>query len=246
MKKILLSLCAFLPLFSFGQASEINSVSRLAVGFVFSPDHCYRSLKFDDASKWIGDHRNEREIPKFGFTTGASILYTLNKRVSLESGLLLSNKGEKLKEEFINNPEFYADANGVSPLSWRHTYHYLYLDVPTKINYYLLTGKVKLFISAGISTNIFLTQLTKQEVKFSDGRTDVHKDFNNHPYDYYTGFKRLNLVGLAGLGAEYNLSDNFHLRIEPIYRRSITPINNTSIKSYLTSTGVNLGVYYKL
>src|SRR5688572_23856516 len=173
MKKLLFTLFTLFAFDSFGQTPEIKPPAKLAIGFTFPPDYCYRTLSTDSRLQWIADSRNEREIPKFGFTTGANILYTLGNRVSLESGLLLSNKGEKLKEEFINNPEFYADANGVSPLSWRHTYHYLYLDVPSKINYYLLTGKVKLFISAGISTNLFLTQLTKSYVTYSDGNTET-------------------------------------------------------------------------
>ena len=98
MKKLLFTLLTLIAFNAFSQTPEIKSPGKIALGFTFSPDYSYRALNSDPDIKWVADSRDDREIPKFGFTTGARVLFTLGNKVSLESGLLFADKGEKTKK----------------------------------------------------------------------------------------------------------------------------------------------------
>ena len=104
MRKLLLFL-AFLPNVIFCQTVEVSKSNKLLVGLCFSPDYCYRKLVTNNSSSYafLKESRDSMEIPKFGFTTGLSFLYKINKRISIELGLQFSNKGEKTKTYTINS-----------------------------------------------------------------------------------------------------------------------------------------------
>lgn len=237
MKKLVLTLFTFLAFESFGQTPEINPLGKISVGLTFSPDYCFRSLRASGSSQWIADSRDEQEKAKFGFTAGGSILYTLSNRVSFESGLLFSDKGEKTKKLSYR---FTDPGDGNAPTFGEHHYHYYYLDVPVKANYYLTPGRIKAFVSAGTSVNVFLTQKRSSTYTFSDGRTEDRSQTSN------PGFTRINVAALAGFGVDYTVTENLQVRVEPIYRRSITSVINAPIKGFLYSAGVNFGAYIKL
>ena len=240
MKK-LLTLLTIIPLTIFCQDTE-TTTKKYSIGLTFSPDYCYRTLKPDASSKWIADDRNSHEIPKIGYTAGLNLAVNINKRFTFETGLLFSDKGEQTKQYSV----VWVDVNGqvdpTMPVANTFIYHYLYLDIPIKVNYYILTGRAKLFLTAGISPNIFLTQKTVSLLEYSDGHTTI----NTSSGSGYTGFAIINLTFIAGLGFEYNFTKKVYLKIEPIYRRSITSIVNAPIKGYLYSSGLNIGLFYKL
>lgn len=235
MKKLLFG---FLTLFSFHANSQTPEIkpAKLAIGFTFSPDYCYRSIGSDPASESIKNYRDDMEIPKFGFTTGGRILFTLGNKVSLESGLLFSDKGERTKEITYR----YLDYDERAPVSGKHNYHYYYLDVPVKMNYYLTSQKVKFFVSAGTSVNFFIAHKTTSTLTFADGRVEDRKIATEF------AFNQVNVAALAGMGADVAISEKLSLRVEPIYRRSVVSIINTPIKSNLYSFGMNFGVFLKL
>jgi len=165
MKFIIISL---LPLVAFCQTTD-NETSKFLVGFVFSPDYCYRFLKPDSDEKWVAEDRDLMEIPKFGFTTGASLLFKHSEHLTLETGLLYSDKGYKTK--FYAN-FIYNTSDPSIPTSIKYIYHYHYLDIPIKANYNLFSKKFKFFISGGISVNVFLGQKTLDIYEFSDGHSE--------------------------------------------------------------------------
>ena len=205
------------------------------IGFSFSPDYSYRTLKSDADNQSLKEMRDTLEIPKFGFTTGINVVYHFNDRIVLETGLLFSDKGEKTKKTSFENVP-----SSQLPIYYTYKYHYLYLDIPLKVDYYLLTGKLKLFVTAGVSGNIFINQKTTLLQGHDNG--DIQKNTTT----FNPGFNRFNLAMIAGLGINYKLSSRMNLKVEPVYRRSLTSIANTPIKSYLYSTGLNMGISFKL
>ncbi|HZY25308.1 MAG TPA: outer membrane beta-barrel protein [Bacteroidales bacterium] len=238
--KLLLTLLTLIPLTLFCQNPATPKKVEFSIGLTFSPDYCYRTLKTDGSIaiyKWAAESRDTFEIPKFGYTTGLNFAVKFNKRFSLETGLLFSDKGEKTKR--------LSDLHAIKPDSTMPTavtfiYRYIYIDIPIKVNFYILTKRAKLFVMAGISPNIFLSQKTTSIIEYRDG----HKNTDNSWH--HEGYTIIDLTVIAGLGFSYDLSNKLSFSLEPTYRRSITPINDGGIRSYLYSIGLTTGLYYKL
>jgi hypothetical protein len=226
-----------LPITFFGQNESQPTSKTQAVGFTFSPDYCYRSLKADEDFQFIVDSRNSLETPKFGFTTGFNYSMRLSKRFTFEVGVLYSEKGEKFKHTDFIPPSTYNDPALPSKILGR--YHYLYLDIPVRTNFYLTNKKLKLYLTGGISPNLHLIQKTVSIMKFGDGHSTRSVTYDN------VGFSRINVAFIAGLGVRYDLSEKLYLQCEPLYRRSITSIISGPIEGYLYSVGLNTGIYYK-
>jgi len=77
------------------QATDSIKFKRTSIGFVFSPDYCYRVLHYEQNNKWIADLRNKQETPAFGYTTGFALKFDLTEKTSFETGLFYSVKGNK-------------------------------------------------------------------------------------------------------------------------------------------------------
>ena len=232
--KIIITIFILNAYISFGQTSEIVSTKKISLGVIFSPDYCYRSLNSDTSIRWIVDYRDSIEIPKYGFTTGLSLLLEPWNRISFEAGLHYSDKGEKTKMMELNplEPDPALPTNRA-----RFIYHYYYLDIPVKINYIVFKGKVKISVSAGFSTNIYLYQRTKA---IFDGIDETGSSSGSEE------LSRLNFAVLIGGGIDYIINNRLDFKLEPIFRRSITPIVDAPIKQYQYSIGANFGLYYKL
>jgi len=238
--RLLLTLLTIVPFTTFCQNIEAIETEKISIGLTFSPDYCYRTLKPDASGILLAERRDTLEIPKFGCATGLNVALNINKRITLETGFLYSDKGEKTK---TYSPVWIAPTGQPDPaLPTKITsiYHYIFLDIPIKVNYYLLTQRVKFFLTAGISPNIFLTQRTTSIFDYTDGHSSTNTSSGN------TGFAKINLTFTVGLGLGYDLTKKMYLKAEPTYRRSITSIVNAPIKGYLYSVGLNTGLYYKL
>jgi len=236
--KLLFVLLFIVPISLFCQKSDSTNKSKLSIGLTFSPDYCYRTLRSDANSKWIEDYRNAKEVPKFGYTSGINMSVKLNKRFSFETALLYADRGMKTKEYELLAP---GQSDPVIPKTIKYNYHYIYLDVPIKMNFYLLTKKIKLFIETGISPSLLFTQYNVAYNKFSDGHESVKKSTNTL-YSY----PRINLTAIAGIGLNYDLSEKLYFKAEPMFRYSLSTFGSTPIREHLYSAGLNTGIFLKL
>ena len=239
-KITILSVIVFLLIFlnttAFGQQTEISSTKHFSVGITFSPDYCFRTLNIDQAGQWVVDLRDSLEQAKFGFTTGLSFRFELSKKINIESGLKFSDKGEQMKDiELI-----FLEPEPNDPVKSTLIYHYQYLDIPIKVNYFIFNKKPKIFISAGVSTNIFLNNRITSILEYADGSTERNNSANISQLD------KVNIAGLCGLGIDFDISRKFNIRYEQIFRHSLTPIINVPLKQYSYSIGANIGLFYKL
>lgn len=241
MKKIIILLLVLFPVTVFCMVRDSTNTNtdstkskRLEMRISFSPDYCFRKLKPDADSKWIADVRDTLEIPKFGYTVGFGFAYKINKKISVEAGVLFSDKGERTKKYILENVP-----SGQHATEYSFNFHNYYLDIPVKANYFILTGKLKLYVTAGVSVNVFLNQKITSITTFanSDKRTTSKND---------QGFSRINLAYLGGVGIVYPINTKTTLNIEPIYSRSITSIINAPVKSYLYSMGINIRLCFNL
>ncbi|NVO21458.1 MAG: hypothetical protein HXX13_17285 [Bacteroidetes bacterium] len=233
-------LLAFIPMTSFCQEVKNHLPGKLRLGIQFSPNYCYRSLKSTDSNgSSLISFRNNNEIPKISFRTGIAGILDLNSRLSIRSGLLFSNYGYNGRSsDLVYQDSLYVDTP--IPVSFRQNEAFLYMIIPAKIDYCLLYGKLKFFISAGIETNILLTNRKKSFIGYEDGTSSISIN-TTRTYFHNIAFS---VAGSAGI--EYRIGQQLGLRVEPEYQRFITSMTNTPIKGYLYSAGLNLSLLYRL
>jgi len=238
-----LILFIFFSIILIGQQTDSTLIENIRIGTTFSPDYCYRTLTTNGNlnNQSIKEWRDSIEIPKLGFTAGFTLFFPLNNRFSIETGVLFSKKGEQTKEldlTFLNSP-----GGTIQPLSLSYNYHYHYLDIPLKLNYYILK-KPSIFLSGGISTNLFLQEKLTSITKHSDGSTTINTE------DVNSEMNMINLAGIIGLGFEGEIlkigASNALIRIEPIFRHSIISIIDAPINGFSYSFGINFGIIYNL
>jgi hypothetical protein len=238
--KLVLTLWAILPLMVFCQNPDATKPIKISLGISFSPDYCYRTLIPNASSKWIAEARDTFEIPTFGYTTGLNLALKISKRIILETGLLFSDRGEKTHKYSLFALDTLGQLNSEVPIKITYFFHYLYLEIPLKIKYCILNRRMKVFISGGISPNIFLTQKTRYIAEYLDGHTNTHTSTSSSDY------RILNLSIIASAGMSYDVTSRLYFTIEPTYRRSIISIVDAPIKTFLYSIGLNTGLYYRI
>ncbi|MBO9699846.1 MAG: PorT family protein [Sporocytophaga sp.] len=224
---LLLFLFIFNSILSKGQDDK----KGLYIGITGSPDYC--NLRVSGSDKDFINSFNDMQSSKMSYSGGIGLLYRINNLIAIESGLLYSNKGFTLKfiTRTIDPDPLYPDGSTI-----KDRYNFHYLDIPLKVNIYLLKKNVQLFVSGGIAGNILLDV---KEVTKIQNRKYV---FDNTSY-----YKSFGVSMLASVGVDLPLSPKTSVRIEPIFRRSLTRANKDGeVKWYLYNTGLNLGLYYKL
>ena len=230
--------------FSAKSQTEEPKPKKFTFGVNFSPDYFYRSLHSNNPDyDFAMNQLNDWELPAFGFTTGLSVRYLANKKFEFESGIQYSDKTynfdvNKDDYEIPDNGPYQQDDPAI-PERTITNYHFYYLGVPIKLNYYFLQKRIRMYVSAGVSTDLFLDTKSKTVMKFSDG-TEIYKNFENS-YDY----NKISLTGQAGFGAEVNLFQRFGIRVEPVFRYSFIPVVDALFKEYLYSAGLNFELYYR-
>ena len=237
MGKIIFAIMLLMPASAFSQSVESTKFKRVTFGIVCSPDYCYRLLNYHSSNGWLECLRNEEEIPTIGYTAGLGIKMDLTGKITFETGLYLSIKGEQNKKDGLT----WVTTGSDYPVKSRTRFHYKYIDIPFKVQYFLGSKKIKSFVSAGFSATIFFFFITKVIAAFSDG----HKTSENSSID--AGYRKFNLVAVAGVGIKYDVSQRIYITLEPVYRQFInTILVDANAKEYPFSIGTNFGLFYTL
>ena len=98
MKQLLILLTTLASLTLSGQ--DAKPTQKILIGFNFSPDYNFRTLKNSDgstSSDYVIKSRNNIEVAKFGFTTGVNVCFNFSQLVAFETGIQFTNKGYKTK-----------------------------------------------------------------------------------------------------------------------------------------------------
>lgn len=234
-KKLYLIMILF-PVLLIGQMDSIK-YKKFAIGVNFSPDYSYR---IDNTVLNSYSYTSISNLPKYGYTTGASLAYVLGKRMAIETGVFFSDKGQQTTNSISTN---WITPNGTvqPPFKSKTNHHYYFIDIPVKANFYILTKRFKLYTSLGISTNLFLSKKAISKTTYSDGTSEtiVSNNYNS------ATIPSVNFSGLIGIGVSYDINKKWTLKIEPVYRQCIKPITDFNISGYFYSFGSNFGVSYR-
>lgn len=241
MKQILSILVSMTPLFMVAQENT-KTQSQFTFGVVFSPEYCYRDLQgSNDTLIFFTEWLDSIQEAKFGYTAGFTVSYKVLKYISIESGIMFSNKGFKM---------IYSDFSGASdpndPLLMRlssinQTVSFYYLEIPVLSRFQIVSGKFIIAPAIGLSANIYLDSRLKSIIKYNDGTPD-----EKEIYEADNG-KNFTLSVIAGIGIDYNLSDKLSIGIEPVYKRDIFKSNSSdTFNQYFYSFGANIGLEFRL
>lgn len=255
MKQLILITAMLISIAAFGQdtlnqKTTATGFKRFLFGVTLSPDYCYRTLKNNDGSSWssiIIDLRDEKEVPKFGYTAGLNICYNISKHTVIEAGVHYSNKGYALKNTdltygLIIDPRlgFTYPVNGTLPTEAQFIYNHRYLDLPLRAIFSFGENRMHFIASAGVTTNILLKATQTSILGYANG--DVTKETKEELNDY----KSINISPSISAGIDYGISNKINLRVEPTFRYGLLKIIDTPVTAYLWNGGINITCYYVL
>lgn len=229
---ILFGILSLSPLLSFTQSE--SHPGKWSAGLHFAPEYSYRSLQ--SGSDWINTvaYRDSIELPSFGFSTGAFIRHSLNKKISFETGLNFSDRHYSSK---------YIDVvleldEGLRKIKTSH--HFYYLSLPIKGNYMLYESKASFYLTAEVTFDLYLLGRTVSHLKYDDGHLD--RNASRMKNDFST----FNMSGSIGAGISMPMNDRLSIRFEPSYRRAIFPLLDAPIREFGYFIGLDSGVIYHL
>lgn len=196
-----------------------NKDRGLYAGIIISPD--ISTVKF-------------QTVKNIGFSVGLIIGYQLNKKLSLESGILWDKKfyysdGKyfSTKRVYTNSTAQIKNVDGACKM----------IEVPLIIKYNLTTGKTIFSASAGLSSYFMKSETY-----------DYNIERSGQQYQRYATYKNssTNLLAVANFGFGYNraLKKNIILRIEPYVKIPLKGIGIGSLP--IMSSGVNIALIKKL
>ena len=258
------------PLFIAGVAmpakkDERNRLNPFSITAFFSPDKASYRLENDDTNNQPANAAQIKQTEKheFSSTSGVLVDYRLNNSWSLQSGLTFANTNISIEPQTL-----YAEADNTGSIKYRVNlssgYGYIlptfqsnpvvgdsvyasaaehklrYVGIPVAAKYNLTKGKLSIEIMAGAGIN-FLTR-----GKFE---TEIQRGASNEidVIDNIKGLKSIYINGLAGIGADYKITNKISLTVMPTARFAVTPINKgAAIKTYPNSFGVAGGLKIRL
>lgn len=224
MRKTALLFFMLIALSLISQKQDSLKVSKFNVGFSFSPDFCYHQLRSNGTGAWITDVYDTLEVGRLGYTGGTQFDFKICEKLSIGSGILFADRGERTKR--------YA----VQPVT-NYVNHYYYVDIPLKADYYFFRAKIKVYFTAGLNANIFLWGRSKVEIGRGQEKESVSINAK---------MSTVGLSALAGAGLDCPITDRWHFKLEPNFRRSLMPVAKDDLKKYFYSISLNLGLFCRL
>ncbi len=240
-------------------AKSNSQDSRFTAFLFFSPDYAQRSLvdnnNADNQNE--GDY-NQRESPNFSFTTGAKCAYAINSRWGLQAGITYSSLSQNIKPilvfakngddghphyalptsygmvELPNSSASALNLGDSTYLSENSKQVIQFINLPLLATYRLYGKTLSYYLIAGTSLNFAVSEKVKVDEK------GIWENTNK-----INGLKQFNQSLVIGAGIEYAPKNRLRLRIEPIFKRDISPINkNTAVSAYPYSFGLSFCLGY--
>lgn len=237
MKKILVLVAALASITAFAQHN--NPTQKILIGFNFSPDYSFRTLRNHDGSSssdLVTNNRNEIEAAKFGYTTGLHVCFNISPLLGIKTGIQYSNKGFRTKSQDL----IYFPPAPASPTKAKTKEAYQYIGLPLKAQLSFGKGKVHLLTGFGFMTNFLLNVKHTVNLEYADGHEE------NKTQSTTSGFKKVDISPMISLGVDYTLSHKIHLLAEPTFRYGVIVTRDVPVTENLWSAGLNIGINYVL
>lgn len=220
-------------------AQSKKTANKILIGYNFSSDYNYRSLKNNDNKPFtdvVIESRNKTEIAKFGYTTGINLLFNCFKNWSLETGLQYSNNGYQTRKQNL----VFEIPNETSPSTAKFIYSYQYIGIPVKARYSFGKKNVRGFAAIGVLTNFLINEQTKIKLGYLNGKEETKTEQNN------SDLQPISILPVVSVGIDYKICRKMHLVAEPTFRYSLSKLKIAPISENLWNIGLNVGLYYEI
>jgi len=237
MKQLIMLLMTLMSLTAFGQNSK--QANKITIGYSFSPDYSFRTLKNGDGNSstaLVINSRDNIEKAKLGYTTGYNVTFHFSDLLGFETGVQYSNKGYKTEEQDL----IYFPPSPSSPNKATTTYSYQYIGIPLKAKFAFGKNKVRFISSAGFMTNFLVNVKQSINLKYSDGKTEKKNQSST------SGFNKIEISPIVSIGVDYKLTDKIHFSAEPTFRFGLSKTKDAPVKENLWNAGLALGISYSL
>lgn len=200
-------------------------------GLMAAPEYAYRKIDVsNDKSRDLAKIRDSLEIPKIGYSFGAFVLFQINHRLSVELGVLFSEKGER-----TINMDVKDTLDPTNPITkMRINYRTTFIDIPVKVKYYFSENYTSPFLSIGLSSNIFAFQKNSYNLTYTDNSKEKNSNILRGQQDFY----RINPQVKIGMGFDFILYES-RLQIEPSFALSLLNANKGDLRSKYYSIGLS-------
>lgn len=234
-KTILFFLC--LPLFGVSQNNSIDIYGSL--------DWTYRYLTSGD--EFGGKDSpfltvRDDETPELNWALGFNYNRKISRKWYLKTGIRFAVLGYETGIRYLYWPSEYDDeGNFVDdpdlPSAVKWDFDYFFLEVPILFRYEWNQKTWIPFVEAGISPSIYLT--TKQTTFSGGERTQEYGD------QTFMHLNRFHMAGNFSLGISRNISTNWQLFGQSVFRYHLTTLADSIIEEYLYSLSWEMGIRRK-
>ena len=138
-------------------AQSKKTDNKILIGYNFSSDYNYRTLKNNDGKAMtdiVIESRNENEIAKFGYTTGFNLLFNCSANWGFETGIQYSNNGYQTKKQNL----VFEIPNETLPINAKFIYSYQYVGIPVKARFSFGKKNIRGIAAVGVLTNILVKE----------------------------------------------------------------------------------------
>ena len=231
----------FLTMLSFlmSKAQSKKTDNKILIGYNFSTDYNYRTLKNNDGKPMtdiVIESRNENEIAKFGYTTGVNLLFNCSANWGFETGIQYSNDGYQTKKQNL----VFEIPNATLPINAKFIYSYQYVGIPVKARFSFGKKNIRGIAAVGVLTNILVKETTKIKYGYLSGREENKTASNN------SALNKINILPVVSIGMDYKVCSKMHLLAEPTFRYSLLRLKNAPVSERLWNIGFNIGLYYEI
>ncbi|HNZ41819.1 MAG TPA: hypothetical protein PLI16_00420 [Bacteroidales bacterium] len=171
------------------------------------------------------------DLPRIGYTIGASVNRPVGKRVSMEFGVQLQSQGYRSKNLIDTLWNYRDSAIGFS--DYEKAYRYFSVAIPVMVKIKLFDmGKAHLDLGLGVAP---VLSAGKQQALFFDDHTEILNEKSG---------TAINVQALGCLSFYIPMGNKMSLTLEPTFRYNILPYKDSyyiGVKRNLFSAG--LGIY---
>lgn len=220
-------------------ASFDASAQKISIGYNFSSDYNYRTLKNNNGSTSAGiaiESRNDDETARFGYTTGLNVCFGLSKQLALETGIQYSNKGYGTRNLYLA----YTQPDPAAPVRAKFVYAYQYIGIPVKAKFIVGKSKLRFIAGIGFTTSLLLNYKQTVTYEYFNGSTEKKTQSST------SGFNKVDLSPMISAGVDYKLNNKMHLFAEPTFRYGLIRVKDAPVTEKLWNAGLNVGLYYVL